>query len=77
MPRQDSRLPRNSERPNGSARRSERATAGQQARPGKSGYGMDSIRRNLRVQLEQRRLLRPGPPPWDDDDKSNGADGSS
>lgn len=74
MPRDDSRPSRDSERRNGSARRGGRATAGAQA--GKSGYGMDSIRRNLRVQLEQRRLLRPGPPPWDEDDKSNGADGS-
>lgn len=77
MPRDDSRPSRDSERRNGSARRGARAAAGPQARRGNSGYGMDSIRRNLRVQLEQRRLLRPGPPPWEEDDKSNDADGST
>ncbi len=68
MARDDSRPSHDSERRSGNGRG--RATAGPQARRGNSGYGMDSIRRNLRVQLEQRRLLRPGSP-WDEDDRSN------
>jgi hypothetical protein len=34
---------------------------------GHSGYGMDSIRCYLRVQLELHSLLRPGFPPPDDE----------
>jgi hypothetical protein len=34
---------------------------------GRSGYGMESIRRYLRAQLELHSLLRPGFPPPDDE----------
>lgn len=53
-----------------------RAVAAPEARrgngTGSSGYGMDSIRHNLRHQLDQRHLLRPGPPPGDDDGTPGG-----
>lgn len=64
-------------RRNGDRRGSQRASAAGQARRGMSGYGMDSIRRELRVQLEQRRLLRPGPLPGEEEDKDDGPGESS
>ncbi|WBY01424.1 hypothetical protein PE066_18455 [Ramlibacter tataouinensis] len=63
MARHDSRPSADTERKRDGAPNGKPAGAANQVRHG--GYGMDSIRRNLRAQLEQRRL---GLSPWDDDE---------
>ena len=74
MTRDDSRPSRDNERRRNGAREDRRATARPQARRDNGGYGMDSIRRNLRVQLELRRLMRPSP--WEEESQPGGNDES-
>ncbi|HZY19635.1 MAG TPA: hypothetical protein VFE82_14255 [Ramlibacter sp.] len=65
----DDKPPRDPEgkRPEGGAPRGGAARSAAWPRPGRSGYGMESIRPHLRAQLEQQKLLRPTFPPEPED----------